>query len=84
MKNKNDFHADNDTLEAALHTATLFTLDEAWVEAHRLTVEQAHIDNNRYSVWMAAIDAQEMTNYRRMSADEAWDTYKAEESQKAN
>jgi len=83
MKNSN-FHADTDNLEIALHTATLFTMDEAWCEAYRLTEEQAHIDNNRYSKWMAVIDAQEMKNYHSMSADEAWDAYKAEEDRKSN
>lgn len=68
---KNDFYADNDNLEAALHTAMQFTFDEAWMEAHRMTKEQTEIDANRMPFFVAMIDYQKMVNFRRLPAKPA-------------
>ncbi len=82
---KADFYNDNDNLEAALHTANLFTFGEAWLQAHRYTKEQAYIDIERKpDTLITRLDAYEMLNLRSLPEGEAWDSFKAEEARKAN
>lgn len=69
MKNTADFYEENDNLEAALHIATLFTFDEAWLQAHRMTKEQAEIDSTRLPYDTAMNDYQDMVRFRKLSPE---------------
>lgn len=80
MKNKNGLELQEAT---DINIDGCPTMMKSMEEMHDEALE-INYSVTRMSEDVAIVDAQEMINYRKMSQDEAWDAWKAEEARKAH